>query len=80
MANWKTVLSSNQEVFGTIDIKRGIFQGVSLLPLLFVIIIPYVDKILRGFNFADDENLSTAKKILPYYRKLTRHEINYTAL
>ena len=37
MANWKTVLTSNQEVLGTVDIKRGIFKGDSS-PLLFVII------------------------------------------
>ena len=36
MANWKTVLISNQEVLGTVDIKRGIFQGDSLSTLLFV--------------------------------------------
>ena len=38
MENWKTVLTSNQEVLGTVDNKRGIFQGDSLSPLLFVII------------------------------------------
>ena len=27
MANWKTALTSNQEILGTVDIKRGIFQG-----------------------------------------------------
>ena len=27
VANWKTVLTSNQETLGTVDIKRGIFQG-----------------------------------------------------
>ena len=39
MANWKTVLISNKEVIGTVDIKRGIFQGDSLSSLLFVIIV-----------------------------------------
>ena len=39
MANCKTVLTSNQEVLGTVDINRGIFQGDSLSPLLFVIIV-----------------------------------------
>ena len=38
MANWKTVLASNQEALGAVDIKRGILQGDSLSPLLFVII------------------------------------------
>ena len=38
MAFWKTVLTSNQEVLGTVDIKRGMFQGDSVSPLLFVII------------------------------------------
>ena len=35
MVNWKTVLTSNQEVLRIEDIKRGIFQGDSLSPLLF---------------------------------------------
>ena len=48
MENWKTVLSSNQEVLGTVDIKRGIFQGDSLSPLLFVIIMIPLSLILRA--------------------------------
>ena len=47
MANFKTVLISNQEVLGTVDIKRGIFQGDSLSPLLFVIIMIPLSLILR---------------------------------
>ena len=47
MANWKTVLTSNQEVLGTVDIKRGIFQGDSLSPLLFVMIMIQLSLILR---------------------------------
>ena len=46
MANW-TVLTLNQEVLGTVDIKRGIFQGDSLSPLLFVIIMIPLSLILR---------------------------------
>ena len=38
MVDWKTVFTSNHQVLGTVDIKRGIFQGDSLSPLLFVII------------------------------------------
>ena len=47
MANWKTVLTSNQQVLWTVDIKRGIFQGDSLSPLLFVIITIPLSLILR---------------------------------
>ena len=47
MANWKTVLTSNQEILGTVDINRGIFQGDSLSPLLFVIIMIPLSLILR---------------------------------
>ena len=39
LAIWKPVLPSNPELLGIVDIKRGIFQGESLPPLLFVIII-----------------------------------------
>ena len=33
MANCKTVFTSNQEVLGTVDIKRGIFQGDSIITI-----------------------------------------------
>ena len=38
MLNWKTVLTSGGTVLGQVDIKRGIFQGDSLSPLLFIVI------------------------------------------
>ena len=37
MFNWKTVLTTGQNVLGEVRIQRGIFQGDSLSPLLFVI-------------------------------------------
>ena len=37
MPNWKTVLTTGRENLGEINIRRGIFQGDSLSPLLFVI-------------------------------------------
>ena len=37
MPLWKVELTSNNENFGNVAIKRGIFQGDSLLPLLFII-------------------------------------------
>ena len=47
MANWKTVLTSNQMVLGTVGINRGIYKGDSLSPLLFVIIMIPLSLILR---------------------------------
>ena len=47
MANWKTVLPSNQEILERVNIKRGIFQGDSLSPLLFEIIMIPLSLILR---------------------------------
>ena len=38
MVNWKTVLTSGGMALGQVDIRRGIFQGDSLSPLLFIVI------------------------------------------
>ena len=47
MNGWKTELTSNGESLGNVDIKRGIFQGDSLSPLLFVIAMIPLTLILR---------------------------------
>ena len=47
MKKWKTELTSCGESFGTIKIKRGIFQGDSLSPLLFVMTLIPLSLILR---------------------------------
>ena len=58
MGNWKTELTAGGEVLGTLDIKRGIFQGDSLSPLLFVMgMIPLSmilnkDESFKGSNWA----------------------------
>ena len=38
MADWKTVLTANGDALGEVEINRGIFQGDSLSPLLFIIV------------------------------------------
>ena len=38
MRHWQTELTADGKKLGTVRIKRGIFQGDSLSPLLFVMI------------------------------------------
>ena len=55
MGNWGTVLTSNGEELGKVVIRRGIFQGDSFSPLLFVMAMIPLSVILRkveaGFRF-----------------------------
>ena len=62
MRDWKTLLTSNGEGLGEVDIKRGIFQGDSLSPLLFIIIMIPLSIIIRregslGYAFGSDKKL-----------------------
>ena len=56
MKNWRTELSSGGNVLGEVHIKRGIFQGDSLSPLLFVIAMIPLSLILRKSRFAYEFN------------------------
>ena len=55
MSTWKTELTSYGKSLGTVSIKRGIFQGDSLSPLLFVLCMIPLTLILRkakaGYEF-----------------------------
>ena len=50
MEHWKLSLTSNGEVLGEVDVKRGIFQGDSLSPHLFVLSIIPLSLIFRKVN------------------------------
>ena len=50
MKHWNLSLTSNGEVLGEVDVKRGIFQGDSLSPLLFVLSMIPLSLILRKVN------------------------------
>ena len=47
MVNWKTELTSCGETLGLVDIRRGIFQGDSLSPLIFTVCMIPLTKILQ---------------------------------
>ena len=61
MRDWKNVLTSNVEVLGEVRIKRGIFQGDSLSPLLFVLsMIPLTILLKReniGYKFGKEQKM-----------------------
>ena len=50
MEQWKLSLRSNSEDLGEVDVKRGIFQGDTLSPLLFVLSMVPLSLILRKVN------------------------------
>ena len=58
MDNWKTILTNNGETLGEVCIKRGIFQGDSLSPLLFIVAMIPLTMLLRkepiGYQFGND--------------------------
>ena len=47
MNKWKTNLYADGKLLGSVPIRRGIFQGDSLSPLLFVIALLPLNHILR---------------------------------
>ena len=47
MQNWKTELTSNGEMLGDVRIRRGIFQGDALSPLLFVMAMIPISSVLN---------------------------------
>ena len=51
MKNWKLELTSSGVSLGEVNIRRGIFQGDSLSPLLFVICMISLTMVLRKVNF-----------------------------
>ena len=58
MANWKTVLTSGGMALGQVDIRRGIFQGDSLSPLVFIVIMLPLTLVVRkmraGYKMAKE--------------------------
>ena len=55
MEKWKVMLCSGNSELGEVEIKRGIFQGDSLSPLVFVLALTSLSLILRKAKAAYDE-------------------------
>ena len=47
MGQWQVELSANGNILGTVNVRRGIFQGDSLSPLLFVVTLIPLSLVLR---------------------------------
>ena len=62
MKSWNINLSLNGEFLANVDVKRGIFQGDSLSPLLFVVcMIPFTQilrKVKCGYSLKSGEKLN----------------------
>jgi len=54
MDQWKLSLTASGEHLGDVEVKRGIFQGDSLSPLLFVLSMFPLSLILRKVNASYD--------------------------
>ena len=59
MQNWKTILTSAGKELAEVQIRRSIFQGDNLSPLLFVICLIPMSLVLRkvkaGYSFGNDK-------------------------
>ena len=66
MSSWNTLLTVNGQILGLVNIRRGIFQGDSLSPLLFVAALIPLTIILRktGFGYQTSKNAAKTSHLL----------------
>ena len=60
MEKWSVMLCSGNSELGEVEIKRGIFQGVSLSPLVFDLVLILLSLILRkaktAYEFSESKD------------------------
>ena len=61
MDNWKTVLNCGDDVLGEVEINRGIFQGDSLSPLLFIMCLIPLSSLLNNERTAYEFSVNKEK-------------------
>ena len=66
MEKWKLMLCSGNSELGEVDIKRGIFQGDSLSPLVFVLALIPLSLILRKAKAAYEFQKAKRRLIIFY--------------
>ena len=66
MSSWNTLLTVNGQILGQVNIRRGIFQGGSLSPLIFVAALIPLTIILRktGFGYQTSKNAAKISHFL----------------
>jgi hypothetical protein len=66
MSSWNTLLTVNGQILGQVNIRRGIFQGDSLSPLLFAAALIPLTIILRktGFGYQPSKNAAKISHLL----------------
>ena len=72
MKKWKVMLCSENSDLGEVEIKRGIFQGDSLSPLLFVLALIPLSLILRKATAAYE--FSEGKEKINHLKLYSRSE------
>ena len=61
MKHWKTELTANGTPLGQVEIKRGVFQGEALSPLLFVIVLIPLSIVIRQTGIGYDIGMENHK-------------------
>ena len=67
MQQWRLSLTTNGEDLGEVNVRRGIFQGDSLLPLLFVLSMVPLSLILKKVNLCYKWGKTKYKLITCYF-------------